>query len=446
MGFLEDIRDAGVVGAGGAGFPTQVKLDAKVEWLLVNAAECEPLLHTDKHIMNAYADEVVMASALTADHVGADKVRFAIKGVNEREIAAVSAAIARRGDGRIEVFRLQNYYPAGDEQMIVADATGRIVPPSGIPLEVGCVVTNVATLLGIHDAAAGRPVTHKFLTVTGEVCRPMVLRVPVGISFRALLDCCGGVRIPDYMIVSGGPMMGTLSAKEVLDDLLVTKTTSGVIVIPARNNFEARLHDMSVQQMLNRAKAACIQCTFCTDLCPRNLIGHRLRPHMVMRRMAAMDFGGETTPDAVLQEALICCECGICETFACPMALSPRQVNKYVKRELRGTKYERPADPPVLSPVREYRKIAPRKIMARMGLSGLYERKVEGFAELSADIVRIPLRQHIGAPAVPVVSVGDRVACGQRIASAEGHVSANVHASIDGIVRRIDDAIEIGEG
>jgi len=149
------------------------------------------------------------------------------------------------------------------------------------------------------------------------------------------------------------------------------------------------------------------------------------------------------TPDAVLEEALICSECGVCEAYACPMGLSPRHVNKYVKKQLAGVRYKRPEAPMESSPMRAYRKIAPPKIMARMGLFSLYDNKVKDFDEFIPGFVKIPVKQHIGAPARPVVQVGDKVVRGQLIAEADGKVSANIHASIDGIVSEAGSAIVI---
>jgi len=164
---------------------------------------------------------------------------------------------------------------------------------------------------------------------------------------------------------------------------------------------------------------------------------------MVMRHMASMNFEENMTPDAILEEALICCECGICETYACPMGLSPRQVNKHVKKQFAGLGYKRPETPLESSPMRAYRKIAPPKIMARMGLLSLYDNKVKAFGEFTPDLVKISVKQHIGAPARPIVQVGDTVARGQLIAEADGKISANVHASIDGVVLEAGSVIVI---
>lgn len=324
MDLLEKIKAAGVVGAGGAGFPTHVKLDCRVEYLIVNAAECEPLLQTDKFIMNRYADRLIIATGAVMEHVGAREAFVAIKAVNWKETAAIGRAIAERNDPRIKIYSLDNYYPAGDEQMVVFDVTGRIVPPSGIPLEIGVAVTNVATMLNIYDAMDGTPVTDKILTVTGYVRQPKVLRVPIGISFEQCLASCGGAEPERYKIINGGPMMGAIHEGGDSGRLAVTKTTSGLVVVPDSNNFTARQKNTPLNRILARAKSACIQCSFCTDLCPRQLVGHKLRPHVVMGQMAAMDFNSPIKENPVLLEALICCECGICETLACPMGLSPR--------------------------------------------------------------------------------------------------------------------------
>jgi len=444
-GLLDKILNAGVVGAGGAGFPTHVKLDCKVEYLLINAAECEPLLATDKHIMSSHPDQVIEGICAVAEQVSARKTYIAIKSVNESETRSIADAISRFGGPaqNIEVFPLGNYYPAGDEQLIVFDVTGRIVPPAGLPLDVGVVVSNVGTMLNVSNALKDIPVTQKFLTVTGEVSSPGVLKVPIGTRFRDCINVCGGSTLRKFKIIDGGPMMGFVMDGDDIDLRSVTKTTSGIIVVPESGNFAASTHSLSVTKILNRAKSACIQCSFCTDLCPRRLIGHKLRPHMVMRHMAAMNFEEKMTPDAILEDALICCECGICETYACPMGLSPRQVNKYVKSRLSGMRYKRPETPLEPSPMRDHRKVSPPRIMARMGLLGLYDNKAKGFSEFTPDVVRIPVKQHIGVPARPIVQVGDTVTQGQLIAEADGKVSANVHAGIDGIVTEVGSVIVI---
>jgi Na+-translocating ferredoxin:NAD+ oxidoreductase RnfC subunit len=442
MGLLDKVFAAGLAGEGGAGFPTHIKLNCKVEYLLLNAAECEPLLHTDKYLLRNFAAGILDALKETAALVEAEKVFIAVKAVNVREIESLEKAIAEKKSD-VRIFKLDNYYPAGDEQMLVYDITGRVVPPGQIPLTVGALVLNAATMLAIYDALYDKPLTHKFLTVAGRVNKPAVLRVPIGTSFAECIAACGGVSLSGFNIIAGGPMMGRIYRGEEAENLPVTKTTSGILALSGEGNFIARTAAASVRQILSRAKSACIQCSFCTDLCPRRLIGHSLYPHKVMRKMAMLDFDRPLEADDILREALICCECGVCETFACPMGLSPRQVNKYVKSRLKGEKFEQKEllSP---SPVRGYRKISPKKIMARMGLLEEYNNWNENYVEFAPKRVRIPCLQHIGAPAVPVVSAGDTVECGQLIAKAvEGKPCANVHASIAGRVVSADSVIVI---
>ncbi len=439
MELLEKIFNAGVVGAGGAGFPTHIKLNCSVEYLIINAAECEPLLFTDKYIINNFSKEVVKASWEIGKIVKAEKIYIAVKKVYEKEVECLEKAIKNTGLD-VKLFLLDNYYPAGDEQMIVKDVTGRTVKAGNIPLSVGCVVSNVATVLNVFEAQDGKPVTYKFVTVTGDVATPKVLKVPLGITFNECIEASGGSTVSNYQVISGGPMMGKVHDSKNINSLVVTKTTSGIIVLGDENNFIARLKNTSLKQTLNRAKSACIQCQFCTDLCPRKLSGHNINPHKVMRQMAS---NPEYTNSEILKEALICCECGVCETFACPMGLSPRQVNIHVKTMLAGEKFQDDAQYKTET-FREYRKVPPAKIMARMGLSKYYSNKVKEFQEISTKTVKIPLKQHIGAPSEPVVKVGDYVTAGQIIAKGNfDKVSANIHSSISGEVVNINDKIEI---
>ncbi len=439
MELLEKIFNAGVVGAGGAGFPTHVKLNCSVEYLIINGAECEPLLCTDKYIINNFAEEIVKTTWEISKIVKAEKIYIAVKKVYEKEIANLEKAIKNTGLN-VKLFLLDNYYPAGDEQMIVKDVTGRTVKAGNIPLSVGCVVTNIATVLNISEANEEKAVTHKFLTVTGDVGTPKVLKVPIGISFEKCLKATNCDFSSEYQVVSGGPMMGKVYSHDEIKSLYVTKTTSGIIVLKDKNNFINKIKNTTLTQTLNRAKSACIQCRFCTDLCPRKLAGHNLNPHMIMRQMASeQDFAN----NKILKQALICCECGICETYSCPMGLSPRQVNIFVKKKLQGEKYV-DDEKYKTDKFREYRKIPPKKIMARMGLSNYYSNKVNDFQEIYSNTVCIPLKQHIGAPSEPVVQIGDTVKAGQIIAKGSfDKVSANIHSSINGKIVKISDKIEI---
>jgi Na+-translocating ferredoxin:NAD+ oxidoreductase RnfC subunit len=177
---LEDIAAAGVVGAGGAGFPTHVKLSGKADTVLINAAECEPLLHKDKEVLRDYADIVIEGLRTAMQLVGADQGRIGIK----EKYHDVIELVQGKCTSGVEVATLRDAYPAGDEFILVYDVLRRAIPPGGIPLNVGAVVMNVETSLNVARAAT-QPVTEKFLSVAGAVAQPVTLRVPIGITWWA---------------------------------------------------------------------------------------------------------------------------------------------------------------------------------------------------------------------------------------------------------------------
>ena len=201
--------------------------------------------------------------------------------------------------------------------------------------------------------------------------------------------------------------------------------------------------------MINKARAACIQCRLCTELCPRYQIGHPIHPHRVMRHLAITDIPDDITDDPIWQEALLCCECGICETIACPMDLLPRQVNIYVKQRLaeKGIRYQKTDKPLVPTIMRDYQKVPPLKILLKDGLKQYADLKVENLSQYESKKVTIPLRMHIGAPSEPTVKVGDQVTVGDLIGQKpEKALGANIHASISGTVTAVSSSITIERG
>lgn len=443
MGDLIDkIREAGVIGMGGAGFPTHVKLSGQgIEQIIVNGFECEPLLGTDRYVMRHFAPRLVSALTALKQETGAAKATFALKEGYHAEIDALKAAIAEK-KADIGVHTTTSFYPAGDEQVVVYEVTGRTVPPLNIPLAVGCVVINAGTLLACYDAMQGEPSIARVLTVTGEVKTPCVLTVPVGTPFSDCIAAVGGVTDADCVIVSGGPMMGKEFTMDALPRLFVGKTTSGILILP-RSKYQGACFDMD--EIHRRAKSACIQCTYCTELCPRHLLGHPLEPHRIMRKLA---YGKPENllDDPVIRSSALCSECGVCEVYACPMGLQPRSVNAFLKRSLAqaGIRYPKSEKSTEPDRMRSARKAPTARIAARAGVLAYYGKPLQ---ELTADApkqVALSLRQGIGAPSEPIVKAGDRVEAGQCIARCpEGKLGAQLHASIGGRVLAVNDAIVI---
>ncbi len=444
MELLEQIKNAGVVGCGGAGFPTHIKLNCKVDTLIINGAECEPLLRTDRWLMCHRAVEIVTAAGLCGNAVGASQVYIAVKEHYAKPVAALREAIQAL-NSPVKLFLLQNFYPAGDEQALVLEVTGRTVPPAGIPLDAGAVVSNAATMNAVYDAAQGEAFTQKYLTVTGEVANPAILRVPVGTPLMKCVEAAGGTALTEYRILCGGPMMGKLYTKEEAQRETVTKTTSGITVLPADIPLVEQ-RETPLRVILRRAKTACIQCSRCTELCLRHLSGHPLQPHMIMRKLAYAEDLPTVLEDNAVHQALICSQCGVCEVYACPMGLQPRQVNLFVKDALakKGVRYARSGDTWMPMEMREWRKAPSRRMAVRLGVGKYYDYEISALLTPEVRQVRLALKQGAGAPAVPVVQVGDSVTVGQRIANCpEGATGSNLCASISGVVTAVDGAISI---
>jgi Na+-translocating ferredoxin:NAD+ oxidoreductase RnfC subunit len=440
MDLLETIREAGVIGAGGAGFPAHVKLKCKVEYFIINGLECEPLLQSDKYIMRNKSDEIIQAAEEIGNVIGAEHIVIGLKEEYHEEINAIKNSI-ERFNSRVKLYLSTVFYPAGDEQILVCEVTGRIIPPGGIPLNVGVVVSNSGTVFTVFEALENKPVIYKFVTVIGEVAKPSIVKVPIGTAVKNVLESCGGVTTDgDYVAVMGGPMMGKKISKEQIESRVITKTDGAIIVIP-ENHYLAQREKVTIEHMKNQAKSACIQCHFCTDMCPRNLIGHKLNPHKIMRTIALSQLDNE-----VLKEAMICCECGVCEIYACPMGLSPKRINVYIKVKLRenGVKWENTTNTFNANILREYRKVPTDRLIARLQLDRYKKQRLEEGQELNPTEVKIPLRQGIGVEASPVINLEDVVEKGQLIGRVqEGKIGSNVHASINGVIYEISDSIVI---
>jgi Na+-translocating ferredoxin:NAD+ oxidoreductase RnfC subunit len=432
---VDSIRAAGVVGAGGAGFPTFVKLAAKADTVLVNAAECEPLLHKDKEVLKAHADGVLAGLAAAMELTGAQRGVVAIKEKYADAIEVLRPKLARN----MGIAPLEDAYPAGDEFILVYDVLGRVVPPGGIPLNVAAVVMNVETALNVA-ASPSRPVTEKFLSIAGAVAQPVTLRVPVGVTLAECVTAAGGPTVDDPNYLVGGVMMGVLE-----DDhqALVDKTTGGVIVLPG-GHVIVRRRRQDWRQIQRIGASACDQCVFCTELCPRYLLGHPLEPHRAMRSLQFTLIGERN-----VQGTAFCCECNLCSLYSCPEDLDPKNVCAENKRRLAAAK-QRWENPP-FNPSRPAALLAGRKapmqrLMQKLGLAGFRNVGPLEPKLLAARKVGIKLKQHTGAPCEPTVKVGQAVRTGDAVGrppttNGKPALGAPVHASIDGVVSAIRDGV-----
>ncbi|MDR2757643.1 MAG: SLBB domain-containing protein [Planctomycetaceae bacterium] len=429
---VEQIAAAGVVGAGGAGFPTHVKLSGKADTVVINAAECEPLLHKDKELILHQTEILVEGLARAMQLVGAT---HGVVGIKKKYIHVIEVLCPKLVTG-MTIASLDDVYPSGDEFILVYESLGRVIPPGEIPLSVGVVVMNVETACNVA-AVPTKPVTEKFISVAGSVEHPSTLRVPLGTSFNDCIKATGGTTITDPAFVVGGAMMGYLE-----NDLSkpVTKTTGGIIVLP-QDHFVVQRKRWDWQKTVRVGRTACDQCSFCTELCPRNLLGHPIEPHRAMRSL-----GFNISARSDVPGTIFCCECNLCSYCSCPEGLDPKNVCAENKRRLLTNKQR--WEHPLFRPERAGQQMINRKtpttrLIQKIGLAGYPNKAPLEDHLLEVQSVVLPLRQHIGVPCIPVVHSGDRVQVGQPIAKrpitdGKPALGADIHASITGTVIEIN--------
>lgn len=429
---VDILRKNGIAGAGGAGFPSYAKLSKKAETIILNCAECEPLFKQHRQLLEKYAFEIVSMLDELAALIDAKEFVVAIKESYVQTVEAVNLWIKDFKRGRVVL--LKEVYPAGDEVITVYEATGKKVPPGGIPIDVGVIVYNVETVFNIFKAVnLNEPVTHKYLTVAGCVENPMVLKVPIGMMFEDVVRLCGKKAAEDVVYISGGPMTGNIaSGKDV-----VTKTTNGILVMPKEHYIvQRRMQKTSVS--IKRAMSACCQCMTCTDLCPRYLLGYPVYPHGFMAA-AAQRMGIKTQ---MMLDSVYCSSCGVCELYSCPQGLNPRSLITEYKKGLResGIKIEKKSQWEKPHSLREYRMVPESRLIKRLGLSEYDVDAPLVEKDVKAAVLRVLMSQSLGAPSTPVVKKGQKVKKGELIGEAvEGALSLNVFSPADGVIQSVTD-------
>lgn len=425
----EVLQNSGIVGAGGAGFPSYGKLDSRADTIILNCAECEPLLKLHRQVLQKYAAEILTALNEVAAAVSAERIIIAIKPGYKETVEAVKAQLPSFPKAQIGL--LPEIYPAGDEVVTIYETTGRLVAPGALPITVGVTVFNVETAYNIYRALfENAPVTHKYITITGAVANPITLLAPLGVTYGSLIEQAGGATVSAPVLIGGGPMTGRIVSR----DDVVTKTSNAVLVMP-QDAYIVLKRTTPVKIDLKRIMAACCQCHMCTDLCSRNLLGMPIEPHKIMRAVSV----GSPNDSAACLDSFFCSSCGLCEMYSCGQGLNPRTVIGEIKGGLRANGIKPPAaqSAPVNS-MRSARRVPMSRLTARLGLSKYDVPAPLDEKELPAESVKIMLSQHIGAPAAAAVKQGDIVSAGDVIGNApEDKLSVSVHTPISGRIAAV---------
>lgn len=291
----ERVKEAGIVGQGGAAFPTYVKLTPpqgkKIDYIILNGCECEPYLTRDYRFMVEMPEKVVSGLKLIMKAIGVDKGIIGIENNKPEAIKVLKEAVKDEQGISVEV--LETKYPQGAEKMLIKAVTNREVPPGKLPLDVGCLIQNIGTSVAIHDSVVnGEPELYAALTVTGKgIKEPKNLFVPVGTPIKDVIEYCGGINDDAVKIVAGGPMMGM--AQHDLSSP-VMKATSGLLVL--------------TQEEVNATQeTSCLRCGKCVEACPLGLLPTKIS------RLSQL----EMFEEAEDYDIMVCMECGTC-TYTCP--------------------------------------------------------------------------------------------------------------------------------
>ena len=424
----EIMKNAGIVGAGGAGFPSYAKLADGADTLVVNGAECEPLLYTDYILLKREMPTVLSGIKAVMDYA---KIPCALLCVKEHTAVRLKLKDGTKLSDRIILKTLPDVYPMGDEISLIYQATGRVVKPGNLPITSGVIVLNVETLYNVARAAkVGEPVTEKYVTIGGDIPDAIVVKVPIGTPVAELLER-NSITIPEgYTVLDGGPSMGKVIDP---DNAVITKTTKGLLILP--DNCEAILSKyLDGEKSIARAETACCQCTRCTDMCPRHLLGYPLEPHKMVRTAKS---AATIMPEMVIS-ATLCCGCGICETLACCQGISPKAVINEYKSLLAKNKMRYVGKDEVSPAIERDWRMVPSERWANVLGVARFDKLAKYIGEQTYNRVEILLRQHIGAPSVPCVQDGEVINKGERIAEAAEGLSLPQYASISGKVTVFD--------
>ncbi len=421
--FINLLRENGVVGGGGGSFPTYKKFSFNnLDTLIINGVECEPLLYSDYFLVKERFEEIIFTLQRLQEIFNFRDIFFTLK-KKRLELADFLRKKDIENIKNLKFYLFEDIYPAGDEQIIIKAIKGITLPSFKLPGDYGIVVLNLQTLVFISEAIRGKPAIRRFVTVSGLVKNPLVFDVPIGTKIKDLIDISGGYLVDNPVIFAGGVMMGGI----IGESFSIKKGTTGIIVIAGDSKLMVE-KKTSADIFSKKARSVCDGCMECTLFCSRNLIGKKIRPHLIMRYSEDYLSGRRSIPSEVFN----CSECGLCYVYSCPLGLSPRKVIKSLKEKSKRD---------VVEDFDESEnflfKIPPSyKIKKRLEIEDV---KPNFHGVYNPSIISVDIKQSKGFSPKPIVKDGEFVLTGEKICKmSQNKLGVPLHSPVTGKIVYID--------
>ena len=437
------IRNAGVVGSETLGLPSYIKLNGLADLVIANGSENEPLVHSEKALLRERPGLIIDGVKVAMESTGAKKGIIAIKSCDVDIVDSFRKLLKK--EPLIGLYLLEDYYPVGDEHLLVYEITKKVVPQGGDPLDIGIVVDNALGFAQVYQGVHGKPVTERPVTVTGEVECPQVVWVPIGTPYEEVINIAGGTKLncKDVVVLDGGPMKG-----KVISQLQegIGKSTTAVLVLP-KDHIVSKVKQKTLSQMVKENQGVSGESSKVADLCPRYQLGHDIYPD---RAFMNIHFPESIRPFE-LESSLLCNGCSLCDYMGSEIStFSPRLVYQGLRKELKKRGISKPQTRKGIK-VREGLKnnrVSTTYLRKRINVDHYEQDKMLMGEKKLPKVVRIPLLKHKGSPARPVVFEGQPVRMGDVVAfSPPSELGTTYHASITGKVGEVNEQwIEIFKG
>ena len=403
-------------------------MDKNIHTIILNCAQYEPIVHIQELLLQKYTREIIRTFAKIGKTFNADNIIIAAGKKDTELIECLEDVVCDYPALSFKVY--DGAYPAGDEYVLTYELTGQVISADSSPIEEGIAIFNVESVYNMYrNVNEGVQETHKWVSILGEVEKPVTLRVPVGVNIGDIVKEAGKITCENPVYILGGPMSGKIGNKYSRID----KSTDAVIILPEDHQVVYNKKTNSSIE-IKRASSSCCNCMRCTDLCPRNLLGHPVDPHAFIRAASYKDMGNVDT----YLNTMFCSSCGLCEMYSCIQGISPRLLLTEYKNGLKEngiTKHK--ASMKEVDSERKYRKISIKRLTSRLGLTRYDRVTLLKEYDMSGVSIRISLNDYELEPAVSLVKENDIVTKGQLIAEYKDGEHRPIYSGIDGKVTEV---------